>query len=49
VVVQVNDTSSSLRGVWYDDLATQTSREVFPYLSGSSGQIIGWDQLPVPA
>ena len=45
LVVQVNDTSSSLRGVWYDDLATQTSREVFPYLPGSSGQIIGWDQL----
>src|SRR5579859_1136408 len=49
VVVQVNDTSSSLRGVWYDDLATQTSREVFPYLPGLSGQIMGWHQLPVPA
>ncbi len=49
LVVQVNDTSASSRGVWYDDLATQTSREVFSYLPGSSGQIIAWDQSPVSA
>ena len=49
MVVQVNETSASLRGVWYDDFATQTSREVFSYAPGASGQIIGWDQLPVSA
>ena len=49
LVVQVNDTSDSLRGVWYDDFTTQTSREVFPYPAGSSAQLIGWDQLPVPS
>lgn len=47
IVVQVNDTSDALRGIWYDDFTTQTSREIFPYPPGSSGQIIGWDQLPV--
>lgn len=47
LVVQVNDTRDTSRGIWYDDLTTQKSREVFPYLPGSSGHILGWDQLPV--
>ena len=49
LVVQVSNTSNSARGVWYDDLTTQTSHEVFPYLPGSSGRIIGWDQMRVPS
>ena len=49
LVVQVNDTSASSRDVWYDDLATQTSREVFSYLPGSFSQIITWDQARVSA
>lgn len=48
LVITDSNSAGSSRGVWYDDLTTQTSREVFPYLPGSSGQIIGWDQLPVP-
>ena len=49
LVVQVSNASNSAQGVWYDDLTTQTSREVFPYLPGSTGQIIGWDQARVPS
>jgi hypothetical protein len=49
LAVQVNYASDALHGLWYDDLATRTSREVFSYLPGSFGQIIGWDQSPVPA
>ncbi len=47
LVVQNSNSAGSSRGVWYDDLTTQTSREVFQYLPGMSGQLIGWDQLPV--
>lgn len=47
LVVQDDNTTASARGVWYDDLTTQTSRELFSYLPGSSGQIIGWDQVRV--
>lgn len=47
LVVQDSNSANSTRGVWYDDLTTQTSREVFSYLPGSSGQLIGWDQLRV--
>jgi hypothetical protein len=47
LVVQDSNTTASTRGVWYDDLTTQTSRELFSYLPGASGQLIGWDQLRV--
>jgi hypothetical protein len=47
LVVQDGNTADSSRGVWYDDLTTQTSRELFAYLPGSYGQLIGWDQLRV--
>jgi hypothetical protein len=49
LAVQVNYPSNPLHGLWYDDLAARTSHEVFSYLPGSFGQIIGWDQSPVPA
>ena len=47
LVVQDSNSADSSRGVWYDDLTTRTSREVFSYLPGSSGQLVGWDQLRV--
>ncbi len=47
LVVQDGNRADSLRGVWYDDLTTQTSRELFSYLPGSYEQLIGWDQLRV--
>ena len=47
LVVQDSNTTASTRGVWYDDLTTQTSRQLFSYLPGVSGQLIGWDQLSV--
>ena len=47
LVVQDGNSAGSSHGVWYDDLTTQTSREVFSYLPGSMGQLIGWDQLRV--
>jgi hypothetical protein len=47
LVVQDGNLADSLRGVWYDDLTTQTSRELFTYLPDSYGQLIGWDQLRV--
>lgn len=49
LVVQYSNLADSLRGVWYDDLTTQTSRELFTYTPDSYGQLIGWDQLPVNA
>ena len=47
LVVQDSNTTAATRGVWYDDLTTQTSRHLFSYLPGASGQLIGWDQLSV--
>jgi Domain of unknown function (DUF5050) len=47
LVVQDGNLAGASRGVWYDDLTTQTSRELFTYLPGSHGQLIGWDQLQV--
>jgi hypothetical protein len=47
LVVQDGNQADSPRGVWYDDLTTQTSRELFTYLPGSYEQLIGWDQLRV--
>lgn len=47
LVVQDGNPADSLRGVWYDDLTTQTSHELFTYTPGSYGQLIGWDQLRV--
>ncbi|HEU0003095.1 MAG TPA: hypothetical protein VFQ36_19445 [Ktedonobacteraceae bacterium] len=47
LVVQDGNLTDSLRGVWYDDFTTQTSRELFTYTPGSYGQLIGWDQLRV--
>lgn len=47
LVVQDSNTTASTRGVWYDDLTTQTSRQLFSYLPGVSGQLIGWNQLSV--
>lgn len=47
LVVQDGNRADSLRGLWYDDLTTQTSRELFTYLPGSYEQLIGWDQLRV--
>jgi hypothetical protein len=47
LVVQDGNRADSVRGVWYDDLTTQTSRELFTYLPGSYEQLIGWDQLRV--
>jgi hypothetical protein len=47
LVVQDGNQTDSWRGIWYDDLTTQTSRELFTYLPGSYEQLIGWDQLRV--
>ena len=47
LVVQDSNLADSSRGVWYDDLTAQTSRELFTYVPGSSGHLIGWDRLPV--
>ncbi len=47
LVVQDSNRANSSRGVWYDDLTTQTSRELFTYLPGSNEQLIGWDQMRV--
>ncbi len=47
LVVQDGNRANSPRGVWYDDLTTQTSRELFTYLPGSDEQLIGWDQMRV--
>ena len=47
LIVQDGNRADSLRGVWYDDLTTQTSRELFTYLPDSYEQLIGWDQLRV--
>ncbi|HKV59915.1 MAG TPA: hypothetical protein VJO32_16610 [Ktedonobacteraceae bacterium] len=47
LVVQDGNMADALRGVWYDDLTTQTSHELFTYTPGSYGQLIGWDQLRV--
>ena len=47
LVVQDGNRADAVRGVWYDDLTTQTSRELFTYLPGSYEQLIGWDQLRV--
>lgn len=47
LVVQDSNTAAATHGVWYDDLTRQTSRELFSYLPGVSGQLIGWDQLRV--
>ena len=47
LIVQDGNRADSLRGVWYDDLATQTSRELFTYLPDTYEQLIGWDQLRV--
>ena len=47
LVVQDGNRADSPRGVWYDDLATQTSRELFTYVPGTYEQLIGWDQLRV--
>lgn len=47
LVVQDGNQADSQRGVWYDDLTTQTSRELFAYLPDSDEQLIGWDQLRV--
>jgi hypothetical protein len=47
LVVQDSNQANSSRGVWYDDLTTQTSRELFTYLPGSNEQLIGWNQMRV--
>ncbi len=47
LVVQDGNLADSMRGVWYDDFTRQTSQELFTYLPGSSGKIVGWDQLRV--
>ena len=47
LIVQDGNRADSPRGVWYDDLTTQTSRELFTYLPDSYEQLIGWDQLRV--
>jgi len=47
LIVQDSNQNDKSRGVWYDDLTTQTSRKLLTFAPGSDAYLIGWDQLPV--